>query len=250
VSEAPILDLPYGDSTYRRRIELRPEPGAMWAEMEDYPHHFTVRIEHRAGVVVAIEATGIRHPWDACPVGAAGVRALVGVTLKDAMEGATWAADRTAQCVHVVDLAVLAVRHALDEERTSYEARVAPSARRLREATLDRNGNRVLAWSLDGGRVIGPDRFVGLALGRRPFFDWIRGNLDGQEQEAATVLRRACSIAIGRGMDLDAFAYAADAHPADNSCYVYSTGVAVTAHRMVGSTRATEAGQTERAGPA
>jgi hypothetical protein len=245
VSEAPILDFPYGDATYRRRIELRPEMGVMWAEMEDYPHHFTVRIDHREGVVVAIEATGLRHPWDACPIGAAGVKALVGTALTDALDGATWAADRTAQCVHVVDLTLLAVRHALDAERTSYEARVAPAARRLREATLVRNGDRVLAWSLDGGQVMGPEAFAGLSLARRPFFTWIRQNLDAREQEAATVLRRACSIAIGRGMDLDAFAYAADAHPADDSCYVYSGGVALTARRMVGSTRPTEAEPTE-----
>jgi hypothetical protein len=95
-----MLELPYGDATYRRRIELRPAPGLMWAEMEDYPHHFTVRIEHDDGVITAIDPDGIRHPWDLCPVGAAGVKALVGVTLSDAADGASWAADRTAQYGH------------------------------------------------------------------------------------------------------------------------------------------------------
>jgi hypothetical protein len=230
----------FPDATYRRRIELRPEPGLIDAEMEDYCHHFRVRLAHRDGVVVGAEGEGVRYPWDTCPVGAGAVTSLVGTSLAAAVDASRWAADRSGHCVHVVDLTLLAVRHALDSAGTTYEAVVTPGAQRRREATLSRNGGAAMAWSLLGEEVIAPEGYAGLRLAREPFFAWVRARLSAEEQEAAVILRRACYIGVSRGLDLDVYRFAADAHPADESCHTYRADVAARARRMIGSSRATE----------
>jgi hypothetical protein len=230
------------DRTYRRRVEVRPAPGVVEAEMEDYCHHFHLRIAHNDGTIERVESAGVRFPWETCAAGAAGARSLVGVTLDDAIDAGTWALDRSAQCVHVVDLSLIAVRHALDTTPTSYEAVVTPGSHRRRRATLTRNGQIVLIWSLDGEDVTGPEPFTGLSLSRSAFFAWIRARLPEPQHEAAVVLRRACYIGVSRGIELDVYANAGDLHAPDESCYTYRTDVALTARRVRGSSWPTEVG--------
>jgi hypothetical protein len=223
---------------YVRRIAIRPAPGVIEAEMEDYPHHFSLRIEHADGVVTAAEATGHRIPWTSCANGAAGLRLLAGTALADATKLDAWAPDRATQCVHVADLALLAVRHAYDDAPTNYEARLSPGAAPDRVATLRENGDVVLTWHLDEHDVVAE---LGIALARAPFFALMRERgMTGRDLERAVVLRRACHIGRSRGVDLDAFATAADIHDADHSCFTYRPDVASRALRVVGSTRATE----------
>jgi len=231
---------PFADAVYRRRIELRPAAGAIEAEMEDWPHHFRLRITHDGCVVQRAEATAVRYPWSSCPLGAAGIASLAGLAIGDAVEPARWAPDRSAHCVHVFDLALLAVRHTADEGPTVYEAVLAPAAGPARRATLWRNGALVLSWSVEGDRITGTGPVTGLSLDRGPFLAWIRANLDAAGQEEATVLRRVCSIGLSRAIDLDRFGAAGDVHPPDRSCYTYRPEVAPVATRMRGSCRPTE----------
>jgi len=46
---------------YVRRIAIRPAPGVVDAEMEDYPHHFSLRIEHHDGVAMLSDGRAPRH---------------------------------------------------------------------------------------------------------------------------------------------------------------------------------------------
>jgi len=229
------------DRAYRRRVEVWPGPGAVEAEMEDYCHHFRLRISHRDGTVTDVEAEGARVPWETCGAGANGARSMIGTPLAECVAASAWAPDRTTQCVHVIDLALVAVRHALDAFSTRYEVLISPGSHRRREAMLSANEQPLLHWTLDGETVSGPPPFAGLSLARAPFFAWIRANLPEDRHEPAVVLRRACSIGISRGIDLDDYPFAADIHPPDGSCYTYSQDVALSARRMLGSSRATEA---------
>ncbi len=239
---------PFGDETYRRRISIRPRHGGpdgadrVDAEMEDYVHHFAITVDHLDGVVVGASAEGVRHPWDACPGGANGIRELVGTRLDEAAGRQGWSADKVAQCVHVVDLAELACAHAGDDEDLVFEVLIPRAAHHRRTVTLRRNGVEAMAWTLKNNDVVAPDRFVGLTISGGAFFRWIDANLpDPDEREAATIMRRAAHIGTSRGMDLDRYAVAADGGAVTESCFVFRSGVADRARRIVGSARATEA---------
>ncbi len=252
--ERDLIDgtaFPFGDATYRRRISIRPHhddgraaPGGRGhvdAEMEDYVHHFAIRVDHADGVVTAATADGVRHPWDACPGGANGIRRLVGTRLADAGARHGWFEDRLAQCVHVVDLAVLACGHADDPDELDLEILVPDAGHRHRTATMWRNGDELLSWTLKDNLVVAPERFAGMTISGGAFFRWIDEHLtDPVEHEGAVVLRRAAHIATSRGLDLDRYAVAADGGAVNDSCFVYRQEVAVRARRIVGTTRSTE----------
>lgn len=235
-------EFPFIDATYRRRISLRPEPGVVRAEMEDYIHHFVVEIHHVDGVVTAATAVGVRHPWDACPGGARGVAAMVGTPLADVADRHGWSQDRSSQCVHVVDLALVAARHAHDDGPTEIDIRIPGAARERRTAVLRRDGDVVFEWTVAGDEVVAPDRFAGMSLAGSGFFGWLGANLDDEDEiETATMLRRACYIGVSRGLDLDTYERAIEGGTINNSCFVYQPGVAIRSRRMVGTSRATEA---------
>ncbi|MHB8464591.1 MAG: DUF2889 domain-containing protein [Acidimicrobiales bacterium] len=226
-------------SVYRRRIDIDPSPTTIGAEMEDHHHHFRVELDHDGAVVTGARASGIRAPWETCSVGGDAIASMIGLTIDDACNPRSWAADRSLHCTHVADLALLAARHARDAP-LRYAVRIWPAARVHRMATLERDGKEVMRWELDGRTVAGPAPWYGISLERDEFLPWIRSTFDAAGVEAAMILRRAASISIGNGFDLDEYATAADVHPADNTCHTYRSEVALTARRTVGSSRALE----------
>jgi len=207
--------------------------------MEDYCHHFGVAITHVDGIVTDAKPHSERYPYDTCVVGAAGLRALIGVPLEEAVNRKGWASDAATQCVHIVDLALLAVRHAGQGEPTIYEILVTPSARPQRSATLRRNGDLVLSWALDR-EIITSEGYPDVAVSSSEFVAWVRENLDEPDQEAAIVLRRACSIAPSRGLNMDSYDRSTELREPDETCYTHQRSVAWRARRIKGSTRSTE----------
>lgn len=229
-----------GPLTYRRRIEIVPGPTAVDAALEDYIHHFRVRLAHDGTRITEAVAEGVRVPWTTCPTGAAGLAELVGTALADAVVADRWIDDRRTQCVHTVDLASLAAAHALDAHPVVYEVRVELESFARRRATLRRDDVEVLAWDVEGQTVIGPGPFAGMGLDRASFSVWLAERVPPDAQEEMVVLRRACSISLGRLMDLDVVAVAADVRPPDDSCHTYRAGVADGAARCTGTARETE----------
>jgi hypothetical protein len=73
--------------------------------------------------------------------------------------------------------------------------------------TLDRDGKRLLEWQLDGGRIVGPPPWSDATGG---FARWADATFDADTAEAAIVLKRACSIGMSRGIDLDSYPTLAD----------------------------------------
>jgi hypothetical protein len=120
-----------------------------------------------------------------------------------------------------------------------YEILVTPSARPQRVATLHRNDELVLTWSLDRDRITSPG-YPDLGMSTLTFIAWVRENLDEATQEAAIVLRRACTIAPSRALDMDSYGHSTDLREPDNTCYSHRTTVAWQAVRIKGSTRNTE----------
>jgi hypothetical protein len=73
---------------------------------------------------------------------------------------------------------------------------------------------------------------------RGGFFRWADNALTPDDAEAAIVLRRACEIGMGRGMDLEAYDSAAELGPLMGPvCYTMQRAVAPVAFRNRGSIR-------------
>ena len=236
---AGVTQLVSSGMPYHRRITLRPDVpgvGTLEAHMQDHCHHLRVRITHSDGQIMAAAGEGIRLPWNTCPLGVAGVGRLAGMTVGAALDVRNWPGGRTGNCVHSADLTLVALAHVDDTETTVYAITVTPATAQVRRARLERNGEPVLQWTVEGSTLTSPPEWAGHSLDRPDFQRWTT-ELDPAAKEAATMLRRACHIAPSRDIDLDTYQVAAESIGADASCYTLQDGVIETARRLVGSSR-------------
>lgn len=234
---------------YYRRITLRPSTlddgaGRIEAHMQDHVHHMKVVLTHAEGRVISATPQGVRLPWDMCPFGIAGVTRIAGMTVAQAREGLGWPGGRTANCVHMVDLARIALAHVEDIGPSAYAITVTPAFAPVRDARIELDGRLVLEWTLDGDLLIGDEPFNGHTLRAADFVGW-RAALAPELREPATILRRACHIAPSRDIDLDRMRVAAESINADSSCYTLQPDVIHRARRQRGTFRVelTEADQ-------
>jgi hypothetical protein len=118
-------------------------------------------------------------------------------------------ADPKLNCTHMFDLAGLCVAHAArgGPAGTSrqYDIEIPAEVRRGESAhvTCLQDGEVVHEWHLDKWKLRGPEPFTD-APWRGGFFRWADETFEPEHSEAIIVLRRACDIGLGRGMDLDA----------------------------------------------
>ena len=229
---------------YHRRITVRQTgAGHLEAHMQDHCHHIRVQLSHEvptsgsAARITRASAEGIRLPWNACPLGVAGIGRLSGLTVDEALDTRNWPGGRTGNCVHAADLALVALAHVGETDSFRYTITVAPALGRVRRARIHRGGELLLEWTLDGAVLGAPGRWAGRTLRRVDFLSWA-ADLDPATREAATQLRRACHIAPSRDIDLDTMSVAADSIRPDASCHTLQTGVIETARRVMGSSRA------------
>ena len=152
-------------------------------------------------------------------------------------------ADPRMNCTHQFDLAGLCVSHAArGQEQRQYDVEVPAAVDETTEPRLWRDGELVLAWTLTWRD--GPRRLVGgppydEAPWRGGFFRWADETFAPDDAEAAIVLRRACEIGMGRGMDLEAYDSAAEVGPLMGPvCYTMQRAVAPVAFRNRGTIRA------------
>ncbi|MGI8797445.1 MAG: DUF2889 domain-containing protein [Acidimicrobiia bacterium] len=231
---------PFRGGSYRRRIRLIvTEPGVVEGGLEDDFHHFEVTLHHDGERVLDVDARSVRWPWSTCPAAAGPLRALAGMELSPRCLAVGEHTNPKANCTHLFDLAGLAVAHAArGGERRQYDAEV-PSGRGDDRAAvrLWRDGELVLAWTLSG-RAIGSPPPYDAAPWKGGFFRWADTTLPVEEAEAAIVLRRACEIGMGRGMDLDGVDRADElAELMQGVCYTMQPVVIGTARRNKGTIR-------------
>jgi hypothetical protein len=222
--------------TYYRRFTVRPAVGSLEAHMQDFHHHVKVVLTHADGQIVTANAEGLRLPWNTCPLGAAGVSRISGMSAAEALKQSNWPGGRTANCVHAADLTLVALAHLDDRDSFTYNISVTPAMGKVRTARIDRDGELLLEWIVEGTRITGPEPFAGRRLSRADFNEWA-AELDPAEREAATVLRRACHIAPSREIDLDTMRVAADSIRPDASCHTLQDGVIHRARRNLGASR-------------
>jgi len=182
--------------------------------LEDDQHYFTVELEHDGERVVAISSASVRAPWSTCPAAGAQLQALVGAPLSDRCIQVAANTRSDQHCTHQLDIATLAVAHAArvragGATRRQYDM-VVPFGLldgQRHTVTLARDSEPLLEWELEGGRIIEPPPFSEATGG---FARWADATFDADTAEAAIVLKRACSIGMSRGIDLDSYPTLAD----------------------------------------
>jgi hypothetical protein len=199
---------PYG--RYRRRIRVvAPDAHTVVGGLEDDQHYFTVHLEHDGARVVALTSASVRAPWSTCPAAGAQLQALVGTPLSDRCIAVAGRTRSDQHCTHQLDIATLAVAHAArvsagGATRRQYDV-VVPFGLldgQRHVVTLARDGEPLLEWEMEGGRIVAPPPYSEATGG---FARWADASFDADGAEAAVVLKRACSIGMSRGLDLDSY---------------------------------------------
>jgi hypothetical protein len=244
-----MATLPHSGLTeYRRRIEVRPSPGVVEAELEDNFHHFALALTLDGSRISGVQPTGVRPPWDTCMSGATGVRLLHGMDLSMARDTKTWRSDPSMHCTHMADLTVIAVAHALDAQPLRYDMLVRPPDATVRDAWLFINGVETVEVHLDGEVATGPAVFGdGVNISSSSFGAWARAHLDSEWMEPYMAFRRALHIGRGAMFDFDAVAVAGDLNGPDSTCFTYRPGIGERAKRIRGNSITITVGPRPRA---
>lgn len=239
---APTVRQGDPDLPYRRRIRLRRvDDRTVWGGLEDDFHHFEVTLTHDGHTVTGTTLDARRWPWTTCPDAGANLARLVGMDLSDRCTAVAAVTDPHWQCTHQFDLAGLCVAHAArGDAQRQYDVELVtrPESGRAR---LWRDGDLVHDWSLGptavGRALIDPAPFTE-APWRGGFIRWADASFDPIDAEAAIVLRRACDIGMGRGMDLEAIDTAAELGDIMTGvCYSMQASIMPVAFRARGTIR-------------
>jgi hypothetical protein len=206
-----------------RRILIEPSSGHVTAELEDDWHRMVVTLQHKDGILTAIDSEMKRWPWTTCRGAIQQVAdTFVGTALSDfAKRG-----ERQQNCAHLHDLALFAAAHANDEGVIAYDIHVTDAVDGMRHATLTRNGKGTLDWALAGDRLVAPDELSELSLSS--LGGWI-ATLEKDGQESARILRWAAILAHGRSIEIPD-GLSGEAFPA-GSCYTFQPDIAKQARR-------------------
>jgi len=231
--------LPYGEGVYRRRILLVAADGRVTADLEDDFHRYGVEIAHDGGQVGAVRGHVGRFPWSECENASTPLQAFRGAPLSTSLTANARRGNPRENCTHLFDLAVLAVAHAAaGRARRQYDIAVPDRVDGVTRATLQRDGELVLAWDLCGSEISDPPPYAGRELRGASLASWAESELDPDTAEAAIVLRRGSFISNGRLGDFDSAPNASVLLPwAENSCHSFTRGIAEKALRIRGSTR-------------
>jgi hypothetical protein len=235
---------PFTEGSFRRRIRVViSEPGVVDGGLEDDFHYFRVRLRHDDHTVVAVDASSHRWPWTTCPSAAEPLRALAGMALSPRCLAVGEWTDPRQNCTHMFDLAGLAVAHAArggtPGTTRQYDAAVPAGAQfgGRAEVRLWRDGEPALTWVLDGRSCVAPPPYSETRW-KGGFLRWADETLPVDDAEAAIVLRRACDIGMGRGMDLDAVPRALDIFDVQGPiCHTMQPGFVEVSLRNPGTTR-------------
>ncbi|MDZ4101470.1 MAG: DUF2889 domain-containing protein [Hydrogenophaga sp.] len=221
---------------FRRRILIKTDPleaGVHYrAALEDDFHHFRVDLVVRDGRIVSLRGEAPRHPYSLCPSAADQLQLLIGTAPDASAHAVMRLVDPGQQCTHLLELsglAIAAAARALPQRRYDIEVPLRVEGRT--QATLDRDGTRLLAWDVQDFDIEGPPPYSGIGL-RQGMARWALANLSEDMAEAALVLRRCAVISMGKNRPLDAQKHARPT----SACFAQQQERAPLALRQVGST--------------
>ncbi|MBD1555046.1 DUF2889 domain-containing protein [Pseudomonas typographi] len=223
-------------STFRRCVEIvcrgNGASGEVRAALEDDFHHFRVKANYHDGVLRQIEGEALRIPYTACAQAMDQVHLLLGMSITRIAHSVTRQTDPQHQCTHLLDLAGLAIASAArGTSERRYAIQVPQRVDKRTRPTLERDGEQLLVWNVQGMSIKGPAPFVDIDL-REGMARWALNHLPEELAEAALLLRRCTLISMGRMYDLDAQEHASST----GRCFSQQPQRAVHALRMKGST--------------
>jgi hypothetical protein len=232
----------YGEGVFRRRIRLVAKgPGEVVGELEDDFHHFRVRLHHDGERVTHAIGESPRSPWATCADGNRRIGEIDGMALSPDATAIGRVADARLHCTHTFDLAGMCVAHAWRQGHGGAPVRQHDcdvpdrfgDGRPGVQCRMD--GRLLLAWTMDGTTITGPEPFVAVSLGAG-FLRFCREHLDADRAEAAVALRRAVYISAGRMQQHDWFATAGEVQGAlAGTCHTYQPGVVEVSFRRRGT---------------
>jgi hypothetical protein len=219
MSQSRLDDLP----GFRRRFLVTPGSRAVVSELEDDYHCMRVVLHHDGSIVTKVEPVIFRAPWTTCPGATAQLeRSFTG----EALDRFVYRSEKSSNCTHLYDLAMLAAAHARDATPLVYDVLVSDPIGGRKEAELRRNGTPLMRWTLEAYTVVEPPEIAGTTLLK--LGPWIE-TLDAGGQEAARVLRWASLVAGGRQIPL---AQQSDASTMPPNCYTFQPERAMVAERV------------------
>lgn len=171
------------------------------AAIEDDFHHFRVIVDVHEGIITGARSLTLRQPNNFCEAAGGRLAELVGKSLSDRAASVMAYTDARQQCTHQFDIAALSVaaianRRALRRYGVCVPDRV--DGRTC--AWVERDGEEVLRWHIDGSLITEPGVFAGRDIGSG--FTAFVQTLSEDEAEAALVLRRAVYVSFGRNIPL------------------------------------------------
>ena len=196
-------------------------------------------LRHDATRIIRVEGDGQRYPWTTCASAVEPLRKLAGAALTTKLSALGDHGVARHNCTHLFDVAGLAIAHAArgDGGTRTYDVAIPDRDGNRTQPALWRDGDLVLRWELAGRTLLGPPPFDNVSL-RGGFLGWAETTLDADLAEAASVLRRACDISLGRIMDLDVFETADMlGEQVRGTCHSFQPEMIVQAVRVKGQTR-------------
>lgn len=231
----------YGRGAYRRRILLENRPGEARGALEDTNHGFRVTVRHDGEVVTAIEPEAVRIPFTTCPGAAERLKALLGCSIRGSARDLTALAGANSNCTHLLDLTILAIRHAASgEARRQWDVTVTDETEDGDSiVSVDRDGEHVFEWHARHFYITQPEALQGrpLYLG---FGRWASDYFEEEALEAAFIMQKGYFVAQARRFDLSAAAgepAALSGQSMEGACYTYTRGVMERGERTADSTR-------------
>lgn len=208
---------------YRRRIRIEPAAGRISAALEDDYHCMSVVLDHADGVIAKVTPEMARWPWTTCP----GARLKLQQTFTGcALADAASRGEKSTNCTHLHDLALLAAAHAGDAQPTTYDIVTSDPVTGRSETELRVNGAPMLRWVIENFKIVEPQDIAGLTL--LQLSKWI-ASLPAPQQEQARVLRWGSIIAHGRAIPLQ---QQSDAHKYPANCHTFQPENAAHAKRI------------------
>ncbi len=218
---------------FRRRIQLEKKNDQIHANLEDDFHRFSVCVQHNGRAVTEISAQTIRYPWSTCPEASQVLNELVSNPLSSSPMATLLRANCKIHCMHLLDLAGLAITHSQRREKVrTYDCCVPDRINGATTPCLKVKGRTVLSWQVHGNTITSPDPFADVNLKR--FIPWANQILDHETLEYGLILRRAVFVSQGRMVDLDLISRLSD-FPGTPACYSYQPENLDRAWRMTGS---------------
>ncbi|HQQ63305.1 MAG TPA: DUF2889 domain-containing protein [Pseudomonadales bacterium] len=231
----------YGNGIYRRRIRLEQGDGFVQGALEDTNHGFTVTVHHDGKYVTAIEAQAKRVPYTSCPGAVNPVRGYIGVDIHTGLRELNLHMPPSANCTHLLDLTVLAIRHAASPNPVRQwditVTDITPEHDSI--CTVIRDGEEVFCWRARDLQLTHPPELAG-----KPFYlgfgRWASQYFPPEQLEAAFMLQKGYFVSLARHFDMDQMAgepALASKEGMGGACYTYSSPAIEHGVRTFGTMR-------------